>query len=198
MKVFTYVIATDAGCAPNYDPPCLTLAICKPKIRLAAEPGDLVLAFNGSQLGSNPHGVRWAGIVSEKLSFADYWHDPRFASKKPDAARMPDNIYEPVGLDFRQAPNPAHGPESRARDLGGRFALTFHQAWYFGRRAPILPAEFGLHMIGGRRGHRVSELAEARWQSLREWLDSQTQSSARATDKPGCRPQPTPRPKGSC
>jgi hypothetical protein len=32
MKVWRYVLATDNGTAPNYDPPYLTLALCKPEI----------------------------------------------------------------------------------------------------------------------------------------------------------------------
>ncbi|WP_422613519.1 hypothetical protein [Pseudomonas knackmussii] len=66
MRVHTYVIATDAGSAPNYDPPAVTLAVCKPRIRKKAKVGDLVLAFAGSTV--NPlsgHSVVWAGIVSE-------------------------------------------------------------------------------------------------------------------------------------
>lgn len=184
MRVFCYVIATDAGSAPNYDPPCFTLAICKPRIRLAAEPGDLVLAFNGTQLGTNPHGVRWAGVVSEKLSFTDYWEDIRFGSKKSDIARRPDNIYEPAGLAFRQVTNPVHGPASKARDLRGRFVLTFGDAWYFGNLAPVLPPQFGLRMDGGRRGHRVTNLNQPLCASLRNWLDGQTVVSKAPRQEP--------------
>jgi hypothetical protein len=45
MRVHRYVIATDAGSAPNYDPPAVTLAVCKPGIRKKAKVGDLVRAF---------------------------------------------------------------------------------------------------------------------------------------------------------
>ena len=58
VRAFTYVIVFDAGSAPNYDPPMTTLAICKPRIRLTADVGDLVLAFTGSRLGPEAHGVR--------------------------------------------------------------------------------------------------------------------------------------------
>ncbi len=190
MKVYTYVIATDAGSAPNYDPPCLTLAICKPKIRSTAEPGDLVLAFNGAALGRNPHGVRWAGIVAEKLSFTDYWHDQRFAGKKPGACSRPDNLYEPAGLDFRQVPNSVHGPTSKARDLGGRFVLTFEPWWYFGNTAPILPSEFRLRMENGRRAHRVHTLSDSDWDRLERWLKNQSTASPKAAPKTYIPPPP--------
>ena len=48
MRVHTYVIATDAGSAPNYDPPAVTLAVCKPGIRKKAKVGDLVRGFAGA------------------------------------------------------------------------------------------------------------------------------------------------------
>lgn len=200
MKVYTYVIATDAGGAPNYAPPCLTLAICKPRIRKSAKPGDLILAFNGTQLGTNPHGVRWAGIVSEKLTFVEYWHDTRFASKKPNIAAMPDNIYEPMGADFRQVPNPAHGPASKSRDLRGQFVLTFKDSWYFGNLAPVLPAEFGLRMLTGRRGHRVAELSDIESSRLQRWLKNQV-TTVPSVKLGCCRPQLKRlkrRPAGTC
>jgi len=167
------VIATDAGSAPNYDAPCVTLAICKPRIRLSAQPGDLVLAFNGSTLHPNPHSVRWAGIVSEKLSFTDYWADQRFQAKKPACNTRPDNIYKPAGLKFQQVTNPVHGPEALSKDISGRYVLTFDTHWYFGSKAPELPGEFGLRMDGGRRGHRVTDLDEPTWVALRAWLNDQ-------------------------
>ena len=59
MRVHTYVIATDAGSAPNYDAPFVTLAVCKPRIRMKAKCGDLVLAFAGKTL--NNHGLKPVG-----------------------------------------------------------------------------------------------------------------------------------------
>lgn len=50
-----------------------------------------MLAFAGKQVNPfEPHSVVWAGIVSEKMSFADYWNDRRFAGKKPDRSKYPD------------------------------------------------------------------------------------------------------------
>jgi len=90
MRVHTYVIATDAGSAPNYDPPAVTLAVCKPGIRKKAKVGDLVLAFAGAVVNpTSRHSVVWAGIVSEVLTFTEYWNDRRFTSKKPDCTDVP-------------------------------------------------------------------------------------------------------------
>lgn len=171
MKVWTYVIATDSGAAPNFDEPFATLAICKPLIRRSAGVGDMLIAFSGRALSPEPHSVRWAGIVSEVLDFSTYWRDPRFETKKPDRSSTPDNIYEPLGTRYRQIDNPIHGPGNVTTDLRGNHVLVFGRTWYFGPAAPRLPATFGLHMVTGRRGHRLHHLKDPLARELIVWLD---------------------------
>ena len=180
MRIHTYVIAVDSGAAPNYDAPCTTLAVCKPRIRRAAEPGELVLAFAGHKLNPHePHTVVWAGVVSEKLSFADYWNDKRFAGKKPDRNATPDNFYRPTpegGL--RWVDNPVHFPEQAEHDINGQFVLAFKPAWRFGANGPPLPDSFGLRMVGGRRGERIHDLTDTEWRRLKTWLDMSARASS--------------------
>jgi hypothetical protein len=172
MKVFTYVQVNDGGSAPNYDPPALTLAVCKPLIRRTAQRGDLVLAFAGRRLGLDPHGVRWAGVVAEKLTFAEYWADSRFAGKKPDESKNPDNFYRPTADGLEQVPNVTHGPNAKQTDTGGQYVLVFGICWRFGEAAPVIPQRFGLRMTTGRRGHRVADLQAQEWRALRDWLSN--------------------------
>lgn len=172
MRVFTYVQVYDGGSAPNYEPPAVTLAVCKPRIRMAARPGDLVLAFSGRRLGVDPHGVRWAGVVAEKLTFAEYWADNRFAGKKPDVSASPDNIYRPSADGLVQVPNVTHGPDATKTDTDGQYVLVFGTSCRFGDTAPVMPQNFGLRMATGRRGHRLAELPAGVWSVLRDWLSS--------------------------
>lgn len=182
MRVHTYVIAADAGSPPNYDPPAVTLAVCKPRIRKKAKVGDLVLAFAGSAVNPiSSHSVVWAGIVSEVLTFAEYWNDRRFASKKPDRTNVPDNFYKPIGTSgFAWQSNPVHGPEAQDRDTGGLNVLVFDYAWRFGAFGPLLPEDFGLRMIVGRRGERIGHLTDSNWQRLETWLNAQPQATIEA------------------
>ena len=173
MKVWTYVITNDSGVAPNFDPPMPTLAVCKPQIRRQARPGDLVLAFCGKSISTNPHAVRWAGIVCEVLTFTEYWNDPRFDSKKPSASPNPDNIYQPADPQYRQVPNTTHGFENIATDLRGQNVLVFNRHWHFESSAPELPNKFGLHMTVGRRGHRQFLLSKRNANHLSNWLTDQ-------------------------
>lgn len=183
MRVRTYVIATDAGSAPNYDPPFVTLAVCKPRIRRNASFGELVLAFAGRGVNPfEPHAVVWAGVVAEKMTFADYWRDKRFAVKKPDRSPHPDNFYRPLDGGLAWVENPTHGPESSERDTGGQYVLVFEPVWRFGAHGPLMPVEFGLRMTNGRRGERLVELSEAEWLRLRAWLDDQSQTSEGLAD----------------
>lgn len=199
MKAYTYVIVHDSGSAPNYDAPCATLAICKPQIRLHANIGDLVVGFSGANLGPERHGVRWAGVVSEKVSLSEYWSDQRFSGKKPNASRTPDNIYRPAGQSLVQVKNGVHDEGNSETDIEGRYVLVFGECWRFGAVAPIMPDEFGLRMIGGRRGHRVVSLTDSQWSRLRRWLN--TQRTGIVVDaRPGSCNRPAARPAfgGSC
>ena len=138
MRIHTYVIATDAGSAPNYDPPAVTLAVCKPRLRRKAKLGEIVLAFAGSLINpSSSQSVVWAGRVSEVLTLADYWNDVRFGAKKPGRTSVPDNFYKPTSDGcFHQQPNPVHQPEHQQRDTGGLNVLVFSPAWRFGAFGP--------------------------------------------------------------
>jgi len=177
MRIHTYVIAVDSGAAPNYDPPCTTLAVCKPRIRRKATVGEVVLAFAGKHVNPfEPHTVVWAGVVAEKMPFADYWNDRRFSRKKPDRSSTPDNFYRPTedgGLLWIE--NPVHPRENAQHDLSGLNVLAFDPSWRFGSSGPVMPVEFGLRMTNGRRGERLLELSDAGWRRLRAWLDEQSQ-----------------------
>jgi len=178
MRVRAYVIETDAGSAPNYDAPCTTLAVCKPRIRKTATVGDLVLAFAGQKVNRfEPHTVVWAGLVSEKLTFAEYWNDQRFDSKKPDRCAHPDNFYRPRDGGLEWVLNPVHGTDQFNRDTGGVYVLTFIRSWRFGAHGPLMPEQFGIRIaMNARRAGRVVHMQDDEWHRLEAWLDSQTQA----------------------
>lgn len=190
MRVHTYVIAVDAGSAPNYDRPFVTLAVCKPRIRRKAEIGEVVLAFAGKDVNpAEPHTVVWAGIVSEKMSFAEYWNDRRFAAKKPDKSDHPDNFYRPIDGGLLWVVNDVHGPDATNHDTGGQFVLGFYPSWRFGAHGPLMPIEFNLRMVGGRRGERVADLTAPEWNRLRAWLDQKSAAVSSITQvSKRCRP----------
>lgn len=97
--VYAYVIARDFGFAPNPFHGVCTLATCKPGIRKAATVGDWILGVGGKKLGSTHRKCILLMKVSEKISFQNYWDDPRFSLKKPcrngsHVKMLGDNIYQ--------------------------------------------------------------------------------------------------------
>lgn len=161
MRAFTYVVAHDNGFAPNPYFGWCTLACCKPRIRSAAEPGDLVFGFS-----RGCERVVYAMRVRERLTFREYWADPRFEPKRAEwssrepVKRLGDNIYAWDGEGgFKQLPS-IHWDHSRrqerpfdkARDLGGRFALVATEFVYFGGDGPNLPPKLRFARVG--RAHR--------------------------------------------
>ena len=95
--LFTYVLRWDTGFAPNPYFGICTLATCKPGIRKSAEPGDWVAGIGSTQNQLEGRLV-YAMRVEEKMSFDEYWTDPRFAEKKPNLKGgreqcCGDNIY---------------------------------------------------------------------------------------------------------
>lgn len=154
MRIFSYVIARDYGFAPNPFFGFCSLATCKPKIRKAAQPGDLIIG-TGSACHSATGKLIFFMYVSETVTFSDYWNDPRFSLKKPllSGSRKQaygDNIYHkaPGARTWHQAnshhscpdgsPNHANIEHDTQTDrvlIGTRFA-------YFGRSARSIPGRF--------------------------------------------------------
>lgn len=198
MRVWSYVITTDRGSAPNYDGPAVTLTICKPRIRMRAQPSDLVLAFNGRALASNPHSVRWAGIVSEVLPLERYWDDPRFRGKRPDRSDTPDNIYRMIDGTFLQVPNNSHGEGSIATDLRGMNALIFTRAWHMGDGRPELPPVFNLRVTANRRLEPSREIEAGEWIELEGWLNANDCGIPRNPGGPPCCRRPSRRKHMKC
>ena len=81
-NLYIYVIARDFGFAPNPFFGHCSLATCKPQIRKSAQPNDWILGVAGRNLGT---GVYRKCIVlmkvTEKMTFEEYWADPRYILK---------------------------------------------------------------------------------------------------------------------
>jgi hypothetical protein len=159
-RVFSYVVRNDLGFAPNPFFGYCTLACCKPRIRGVAEPGDLVV-------GLSPRCERIVYVmrVAEALSFAEYWSDRRFRSKRPAwgsrklERRYGDNIYEPSGRGYRQHRSQHWDHErererakDKKRDTGVDRVLVSDDFVYFGGDGPELLPD--LEFLQVRRAHR--------------------------------------------
>ena len=109
MRVFSYIVSKDGGYAPNPFYSVCTLACCKPEVRKGAHPADIVVGLTSVARG---HRLIYAMLVSQRLSFQQYWHDQLFDLKRPEMRssraidRRCDNHYEPQpDGTFRQHPS---------------------------------------------------------------------------------------------
>jgi len=162
MVVYSYVIEHDFGLAPNPFGRYCTLAVCKPKIRGSSKLkiGDWILG-TGSKAIEMSTGKKWlrrkliyAMQVSEKITFDDYWSDPRFQYKKPKmngsrVAMFGDNFYHTDENGNWIQEDSAHSMQDGTcnqghlkKDTSSRNVLISEHFYYFGTNAPTIPNEF--------------------------------------------------------
>ena len=142
MRVFSYIVATDAGFAPNPFGGLCTLATCKPKIRKYAMIGDWIVGLSSKGEGNK---FIYAMKVTEVMEYPEYYKDKRFQSKIPDCNHKDykhlcgDNIYEPLeNNEYRQQPS-FHVEKDKAHDLGSKRVLISDEFYYYGSKAKELP-----------------------------------------------------------
>ncbi|MFJ1521798.1 hypothetical protein ACG59Z_18255 [Acinetobacter sp. ABJ_C1_1] len=152
MKIISYVVRRDYGFAPNPFFEYCTLATCKPDIRKSAVVGDWIIGTSSISTGSL-NKLIFAMKVTEKLTFNEYWSDPRFIDKRPilDRSRKyqyGDNIYHKENLEWIQLPS-HHTEEDGSpnyknikKDTKVDNVLISNYFYYFGRNSILIPAEF--------------------------------------------------------
>ncbi len=165
--VYAYIIARDYGFAPNPFSGYCTLAACKPRIRKLAKIGDWVVGCGSNAQSSKcKNSIVYAMQVSEKLSFDEYWNDPRFENKKPimngsTMLKYGDNIYHhlPEATDFIQEDSHHSHPRGERnyanykRDTQTDAVLIAEKYWYWGALAVVLPPQLN-RLCQVKRNHR--------------------------------------------
>lgn len=179
-----YVVARDYGFAPNPFHGYCTLATCKPVIRRKAEVGDWIIGMGGSDLKATGRCI-FSMKVTEKLTFNEYWLNPKFLDKKPvrngsRKMQVGDNIYyqDSISKQWSQADSHHSNPdgtinfENLKKDTGTTDKILISQHFfYFGKEAPIVPADL-LNVIGykNRRNHLVFDEETAG--GIIQWLEN--------------------------
>lgn len=151
--LFSYVLDSDTGYAPNTTGGYCTLACCKPRIRNTARVGDWVIGTFPKKLGVDR--LAYVMRVNEALSFDEYFNDGRFENKKPDDDRPHgDNMYYKVADKFTQLESSHHTEESLEHDTKADRMLIGSLFWYFGDSGPRLPSRFVPQLIKKGPGHK--------------------------------------------
>jgi hypothetical protein len=182
--LYSYKMTHDSGFAPNPFHGILTLATCKPKIRLGKKVGDYIAGFTSSALCGEKIGEErlvYIMKVTEKITYNQYWEDPRFHVKKlsndSDINRVGDNIYKPIqnlsafDIDnYTQVKNPYH--ETKAlmeKDLSGQYVLLSNDFFYFGEGA-IPVDKFKINIPKFQSGHGIRTDNETEVERLWKYL----------------------------
>jgi hypothetical protein len=172
MKLYTYVVAKDYGLAPNPFWGKLSLNVCKPKIRLAAQVGDWVIGTgsknvkmaNGKMIDFSGKLV-YAMKVVDKITMQKYdqYCKKQLQKKIPYVNERDWRIF--VGdciYDFSISLVPRlrkviHNEKNKGIDLGGKFTLLSDSFFYFGENAVELKSVFPelVRDANGARGHTV-------------------------------------------
>ena len=175
-NIFSYVVVSDAGFAPNPFFGYCTLATCKPRICKSAQVGDWIVGTGSAarDVGRGGHLV-YAMHVTEVIDTRSYWIDPRFQFKKPkfieDQIRVSssgDNIYEWRGQNSWRQLHSYHshsdGTQNEAhteKDTRVARILLSDDFVYFGSEGPLLPSKYlddgHLNFVCIRRNHRRLE-----------------------------------------
>ena len=157
LKIYSYVIKEDRGLSPNPFWDYCTLAIDQPLIRQIAQVGDWVVGLRETSKEIENHTLVFAMQITEKLTYEEYWKNPRFSGKIPDFTiedhiqTLGDNIYKPIDGDFEQVfswrskehfATEEEWLKQKKEDLQGKYVLISDRKYYyyFGKESIKLPS----------------------------------------------------------
>jgi len=156
VNYYSYKIEHDLGLAPNPFGGYCTLAVCKPAIRdnKRLQIGDWIIGTGSAKL-NRLHHLIFAMKVEEKLTFNEYWRDPRFQYKKPvingSLVQMyGDNFYhQKAGTKRWTQENSAHSLNYGAVnekhlevDVNGKYVIISRVFYYFGNKSVPIPEKY--------------------------------------------------------
>ena len=151
LKFYVYKVARDVGFAPNPFGGYCTLATCKPKIRRNANVDDWVFGI-GSKKSGNDGRIVYGLLITETLTYNEYWNDFRFQFKKPVLngslkSIKGDNIYYKGNEGWFQA-NSHHSNldgttnyVNLKKDTSADRVLISEHFYYFGSNSIPIPED---------------------------------------------------------
>lgn len=152
-NLFSFIVTSDNGFAPNPFGGICTLACCKPNIRKNANIGDWII---GTTRSPDKARLVFAMRVDRGLTFDMYWDFPEYECKKPSKDNgCGDNIYK-KGKDGHlvQVKNLFHTKEHFKSDTSINRVLISKTFYYFGKEAVEIPGKFS-SVVVATQGHKT-------------------------------------------
>ena len=171
--LFSYVVPTDSGFAPNPYGGFCTLACCKPKIRQYANVGDWII---GTTPAPEKEKLVYAMRIDRGLTFDLYWELPEYDCKKPNKDNgCGDNIYKMgAGGQLVQVQNLSHSEKNIKTDTSVNRVLISKTFYYFGVNSVEIPKKFR-SLIQTTQGHKRIKPTSDRYDIVTlfiEWLQT--------------------------
>jgi len=154
MKLASHVVTADTGLAPNPFHGYCTTGLCTPSHRkVKLKPGDWLIGHSRKREGNQ---LVYAMLVTEVLAMGDYFHDPRFQSKKPNPTgtmeeQCGDNFYYKENGRWKRLPSRFHNTcDNFKKDLKvlmrdtltGSPVFVAKHFYYFGASSIAIPDQF--------------------------------------------------------
>lgn len=156
----------DNGGAPCVYDGTLSLAICKPKIRLSAHKGDWILGIGGKMLDNR---LIYMAKITDIIEYGAYYRDPAYKGR-------PDRIYQFDDMNhliIRSDAQYHRDDFTRPRDIGNSdgtglypqarvlISTDFRYLGSGGTSSILIPYHSLSAMVKGlRQGHRVNHKPE--------------------------------------
>ncbi|EQD79030.1 hypothetical protein B1A_01955 [mine drainage metagenome] len=145
-NIYVYKLVADNGGAPCIHKGVLSLSICKPRIRQAAQEDDWIIGFGGKSVADLKGRLIYIAQVTKVLDHGDYYVSEEYRGR-------PDCIYKKFGNTYESVPNDFHDPEDLEHDLGASPGfdrarnLLSNRFVYFGRKgdSSIIKSVFDLY-----------------------------------------------------
>ena len=155
-KLYSYVLREDTGFAPNPYHGFCTLACCKGPIRMRAEVGDWIIGTGSDARGKwRGNYISYAMLVTDVLTFDEYWRDERFLPKRPNldgnlTESCGDNIYQfdyATGCWCQEFPAYHCKTSEMEEDTSVERVLISDDFVYWGGSGPLLPEFRGCNLV---------------------------------------------------
>ena len=169
MKLYSYIVASDTGLAPNPFWGKLTLNVCKPDIRRTALKDNWVIGTGSKNVKSKTGNVIdysgklvYAMKVTCKMTMKEYdTHCNKelqkkipFPDKKDWRRVLGDSIYDFSIGNIPRLRKVLHDEDDKDTDLKGLNALVSDHFYYFGSKAEKIPPEL-TGLIKKEQGHII-------------------------------------------
>ena len=126
--VYSYILATDVGASPCVENDCLTISICKPKLRQKAQVSDIIVGISGYKLGKNKR-IMFISKITKIITMKKYGED--------EYNNRSDSIFT---SELKMKKNDFHNvKDDRDRDISGKNVLISTDFIYFGENHIVLP-----------------------------------------------------------